>query len=143
MGDINWANMTGISRSNFARMISGRTLQVKMFAKRIEVNVSEGIDSIRVERSWLEEVDSEPLTWRALEDSAEWKQHRLDEIIPVSPGQKIEIISNPTSCQAMNNSQVRKLRIWPMVRRQLTEVRDRVAPALNRFSRGPDSDKRK
>jgi hypothetical protein len=143
MGDINWANMTGISRSNFARMISGRTLQVKMFAKRIEVNVFEGIDSIRVERSWLEEVDSEPLTWRALEDSAEWKQHRLDEIIPVSPGQKIEIISNPTSCQAMNNSQVRKLRIWPMVRRQLTEVRDRVAPALNRFSRGPDSDKRK
>jgi len=133
LGDVRWANMSGISRSHFSRMTDGAILRIRMHTRRVEVSVPEGTDRIRVERSRSEEVEPESFAWRILEDKAEWKPCRSDQLITVPPGKKTEIVRPPPST-SMDENTVRKFQLWPVMRRQVTEARDRVAPALRRFS---------
>jgi hypothetical protein len=105
-----------------------------MFTKRIEVLVPEGINQIWVERAWLQELIFEPLAWRTLGGNPEYRLQGPDEPIRVLPGQSVEIISNPRTLPPNHPKSVRKWYIWPAIRRQLTEARDRIAPALRRLS---------
>jgi len=111
-------------------MIEGNILRVKMFTKRIEVNVPDGINQIWIERFWLNGSESEPLAWRVFHESSDWKPHHPEDAIAVNPGQTIEIASDLVVFPVINKRMERKLRLWSMGRRQLTEVRDRLAPVL-------------
>lgn len=133
LGIVHWADMKRISRSHYARRIEGKLLRVKMFTKRIEVCVPEGINQIFVERPWLQGAESIPLAWKRLNDGSEWNLSHSDEPIPVLPYQEVEIAAESPKpfIDTMNG---RNFHLWPVVRRQLTEVRDRLAPVLKRVS---------
>ena len=133
-GVVQWANMKRISRSHYARKIEGKSFLARMFTKRIEVNVPNGISEIWIERSCLKGIESEKFLWRACHEHAGWKLHRPDEPIPVNSGQTIEILSNPVTLPENDKGMDRKLHLWPLARRQFTEARDRLAPILKRFS---------
>jgi hypothetical protein len=134
LGTVRWINMKGISRSQFSRKIDGGILRVRMFTKRIEVCVPEEIQQIFVERLGPEGAEYQPLLWRALGEKMEWNPLRLDESIPALSGQKIEIVSPPPTSPHVDTITSRKLQLWPIVRRQLTEARDRISPFLRHIS---------
>ncbi len=135
LGTVHWADMRGISRSHYARRLEGKILRVRMFTKRIEVCVPEGTNQILAECPWLQKAVSMPLAWRLLSDGSEWKFNRPDEPIPVLSGQKLEIVSEPSTTAFIDAKNVRKnYQLWPVVRRLLTEARDRIAPLLRRVS---------
>jgi hypothetical protein len=134
LGTVHWTGMERIARSHYARMLEGKILRVRMFTKRIEVCVPEGTNQIWVERPWLQGAEALPLAWRFLSERSEWKTQHPDELINVMPDQKIEIVSEPTPPPFIDAKNDRKLRLWHVVRRQLTEARDRLAPVLRRVS---------
>src|SRR4030067_2600565 len=126
LGNVKWADMQRISRSHYSRRYDGKILRVNMFTKRIEICVPEGINQIFAERSWIKGAKVDPLAWRILGEKLEWDLQRPDESIPALPGQKIEIISAPPTTFLMDTKDIRKLHLWPILRRQLTEARDRM-----------------
>lgn len=135
LGKVQWANMTRISRSQYARMVEGKILRIRMLTKRILVSVPSMVNEILIERYWLKGIECEPLAWRVFKESSDWKLHNPDEPISVNPGQTIEILSGLIGFPENNNNYYRKLCLWSIGRRQITEARDRLAPTLSRVSR--------
>jgi hypothetical protein len=106
-----------------------------MLTRRIEVHVPEGIDRISVERPWSDANESGTIAWRSVTAGSEWKVQHLSEPMSVLAGQSVEIQAE--SAFASNNIGARNGRgidVWPVVRRQLTEARDRLAPVMRRVS---------
>lgn len=134
LGSVKWTDMKRISRSNYARRHDGNILRLRMFTKRIEILVPEGIRQLLVERAWLKGTEYEPLAWRVPGGKMEWIFVRPEESFSVLPGQLIEILSGPSNPPCMNAESIRKLHLWPVIRRVLTEARDRITPAPRRFS---------
>lgn len=132
LGPVHWADMKGISRSHYARRLEGKIIRVRMFTKRIEVCIPEGMHQILVERPWLEG-SFLPLAWRPISDVSEWNLHHPDEPIPVLAGQKIEIVAEMPRSSLIDATTISS-HLWPVARRQLTEARDRLAPMLRRCS---------
>ena len=134
LGKVRWANMQDISRSNYARRLEGEIIRVRMFTKRIEVCIPEGINQILVERPWLKGVDSLPVAWKPISDGSEWSLHLPGDPIHVLSCQKIEIVAEQPRLSVIDATSIRNFHVWPVVRRQLTEARDRLAPVLRRIS---------
>ena len=109
-------------------------MHVRMFAKRIEVWIPDGINEIRIKRLWLGETVPEVLTWRVLHESSEWNSNHSEETITVKPGQIIEVASDLVSSPVIDYVRGRTMCLWPMGRRQLTEARDRLGPILKQVS---------
>ena len=131
LGSVHWHDMKGVSRSNFSQRFDGKILRVRMFTKRIEIRIPEGIQQVFVEKMWTEGTECESLAWQVLGQKMEWSLLRPDETIPALSGQKIEIASlPPPSLCKIDIKYLKKRQLWPMVRRQLTEARDRVTPFL-------------
>jgi hypothetical protein len=134
LGKVRWADMKGTSRSGYARRLEGKTIRVRMLAKRIEVCIPDGVSQVLVERPWLEGKKSLPLAWRTLSVGTDWNLHHPDGPIPVLRHQKIEIMAELPRLADIEASSARNFQLWPVVRRQLTEARDRMAPVLRKIS---------
>jgi len=134
LGTVRWVDMKRISRAHYAQKLDGKDLLVRMFTRRIEVLVPERARQLLLERPLLRGAGSAPFAWRLLSEGSEWKVQRPDEPISVLSGQKIEIASEPPTASLVDARNIRKPRLWPVVRRQLTEARDRLAPVLRRVS---------
>jgi hypothetical protein len=134
LGNVHWSDIKRISRSHYARRFEETNLRIRMFSKRIEVSVPEGVYQILVERPSLQGVESVPLAWRLLGEGSEWKSQRPDDPIPVFPGQTIVISAEPPTSPCIDAKNFSKFHLWPVVRRQLTEARDRIAPLLRKVA---------
>jgi hypothetical protein len=133
LGHVRWANMTDISRANYAKLIDGDILHLKMYSKLINVLIPEGINHIVVKRPWLEEGAKEPLF---IKTSSNHKNAQVDskEPIAVSSGQQIQLISSQNSQLQCNYDAINKFTFWPVMRRLITESRDRIAPKLRQIA---------
>lgn len=137
LGKVTWADMQSISRSQYARILKGDTLFIRMLSKRISVRIPEGIKKIHVEKRGGNNASSEfpPLFWREFVEHPNWIPHKVEESIPVRPGTVVEILSTQVG-SIINEIRVAKPRIYPMVRRTLTETRDRILPVIHRLRHG-------
>jgi hypothetical protein len=133
-GTVRWTDLKRISRAHYAQRIDGSIVHIRMLTRRIEVNVSDGIRKILVERTWLPGAESTPLTWKHLNNGSSWKVQHPQKPIPVLPGQKIEIVAEPLISSFIDSDSADNYHLWPVVRRQLTEARDRMTPMLKHAS---------
>lgn len=138
LGIVRWTDMKRVSRGHYSKKYAGATLHIRMFTKRIEIFVPDEINQLLVERSWVKGVNFEPLAWRSIGEELDWTLLRPGEPIPVIPGKVIEIISSLPPPFNKDIKTFRRFHIWPVVRRNITEARDRIAPLrkLVRVSRG-------
>lgn len=130
LGTVHWAGMKGISRSHYARKLEGNILRVRMFTRRIEVCIPEGIDQVLVEWPSWQHDESLPLAWKSMRDGSDWRHQLPDEPIPVPSGGKVEIASGLTAFHCFDAKSAKSFHLWPVMRRQLTEARDRLAPLI-------------
>jgi hypothetical protein len=143
LGPVEWRDLGQIARMHYLTKREGDQLRVRVGSRRVVVQVPAGVQSITVERSWLNNGDAEPLAITAAGAGA--TMHRVlgnsRERIPVSAPSIVELISPAPTALRLPDAPVAPRRIWPILRRVLTEVRDRAYPYWPRFvRRGSSSD---
>jgi hypothetical protein len=134
MGAVAWSNLSAIARSRFVVRREGSTLRIRAASRRIVVPVPEGIDEVVVERPWMIDGDTDEVRWAVHGDGAAGKTMACGRSATISvPGVGlVEILSpvrdplDPADVPPPHPS------LWPLVRRAITETRDRCYPFLPR-----------
>ncbi len=133
-GDVAWTDMETIARSHFLERRRGDTLAIRLGSRRVRVDVPAGVRSLIVERPWwspdlVETVEC--VRPRRSPEACRGTAAATDPI-PVTEGEVLEIrcvqsaIPSPLAPGRFS-------RIWPMTRRVLCEVRDRLQPLPRRL----------
>jgi hypothetical protein len=129
IGDVNWMSMTQISRSHYVSYIDGDVLNIKMFTRQIEIFVPAGVNRIQVFRPWLKNGQSSLLFWRYSGGNSDWYSCRDDQVpFRVVSEKTVTIKSNNKPYHFSNDDKINQLNVYPIIRRILTEGRDRIAP---------------
>jgi hypothetical protein len=134
-GTVVWSDMQRISRSRYATRRDGDVVRLKMFTKRVEFSVPDDTTLVRVEQSSRGGSAPIPHFWRSAQQGSAWTSGSGEEAIPVLPGQKIEIAASVPTSAGIDAQGIWETPVWPLLRRRLTEARDRLAPALRRARR--------
>jgi hypothetical protein len=132
LGNVMWTDMKGIARSNYMTRLEGKLLRIKMYSRRIVIQVPEGIDEMWVERPWIaEDGESEMLLLKQTgTGSMTLTGGRVTTGIPVRPLETIELTTVPNTTLCYSDLPSPRFRPWPLIRRFLTEGRDRVLPVV-------------
>lgn len=130
LGPVRWCRLTEITRTNYTTRRQGTTLVVRMASRRIELPVPEEVETIQIERLWLNNGEQEPLTVRFPEGSIPVSQAcgRVSAVIHVAGTPWIEVLSPALTLTNPDSVPAPRQGVWPVVRRILTEARDRAYP---------------
>jgi len=132
LGNVMWMDMKSIVRSNYMTRSEGKLFRIKMYSRRIVVQVPEDIDEMSVERPWIAE-DGETemlLCKRAGTKTLKLTAGRVTTAIPVQPLETIELITVPNTTLRHSELRSPSFRLWPLARRIMTEGRDRLLPLV-------------
>ena len=127
LGEVKWCNLAEIARTNYKHRVSGGTLQIKMYSRRIRANVPAEVDRVQVYRAWKEEGDSNVALEQRL-DGEPWIRCDGGEILLPQQNGRARMLELRPIAQASvvpPNIPALSLHPWGIVRRLLTEVRDR------------------
>jgi hypothetical protein len=138
-GPVRWCSLTEIARANYATRLDGTTLSVSVGSRRILLPVPEGVHEVSIRRPWIADNAAEPLIVRDSDQTVRATQAASAEsaLIVVMGPTTIEIcspVSNPVDPHAVPAP---RPRLWPYVRRALTEARDQASPLLSRRTTSP------
>lgn len=127
--DTQWGNLTRIMRSNYRTRMEGSLLHIQMASRRIELEVPQQATAISVERPWIRDDDLEHLAFRGGDHQGQTLlAGRVTHPVAVSPGSKITLSAVPKAQVDHKVLGRPPVRLWPMLRRMLTEARDRLQP---------------
>ena len=127
--------LSDIARSSFVTRRDGTTLWVRIYARRIELDLPEGVEEIIIELpSSHEEPERETISLAAgrIDASAPLSGHIAGPFVVVSPG-RIEIALNRGDAVDVSRIPLPPRRLHPVLRRAATEGRDRLSPAVRRI----------
>jgi hypothetical protein len=125
VGDVSWVDMKDMARSNFCQRAEGDALHVKMYSRRIQVIVPEGIAKVVVHRPWLGKGHVEQLQWRVNRGPWETGSSSVDSIA-THPGQDLEIRTMMPNAWSAADISSPSRSFWPAARRGFCELRDRL-----------------
>lgn len=134
LGEVVWSSMTGITRSNFTTRLDGTTLHLGSFARRITVDVPPGVDRIVLEltRSHVDPPNTLALAPVQEPDGAGMVRGEVGTPLAVAGPAQLEIALSDTRSADPDHVPSGPWKPWPVVRRCLTEGRDRLRPLLRR-----------
>lgn len=136
-GAVRWCSLTEIARSNYTTRLDGETLSVKIGSRRILLPVPEGVREISIHRPWIADNAAEPLILKGTDQTMREIQSASAEsarIEVMGPG-TLEICSPVSNLVNPHEVPAPRPRLWPYVRRVLTEARDQATPFLSRRSK--------
>jgi hypothetical protein len=135
LGDVVWSDMMTIARGNYHWKTEAGTLTVRSFSRDLRLQVPEGIDTLAIEFASLGGSDV-TLTCRIAPDGpplepagsegGEWRFF-------VPPGTRVLLVTAiPLSSDGPGDAANATTPLRAMVRRGLTEARDRLMPWIRR-----------
>ena len=128
LGAVSWSNMSQIVRGNFKHRVRGETLQLRMFARRIDVDVPPDTATVQVDRSWLRRANTTESLQVRMEGET-WASVNEDIIrLPRTGGngQKLELRSVCSQTADYREVPSQRMHMWAILRRAMTETRDRL-----------------
>jgi hypothetical protein len=137
LGAVEWCDMRQMARTNIKSRIRGSAMEIRMFARCIDVRVPAGVEEIVVSRPWLsEKVEPERLAFSVHGTSQRGSTVLTDaSVLRLPPGAgRLEIAS--VAASTFNSQEIKRPPImpWALIRRGLAEGRDRLQPLFGRFS---------
>lgn len=129
-GAVRWCRPTEIARTNYSSRVEGNTLRILAAARLLQIRIPDGVREIQIERPWLAEGESMPLTVNCPEIGLMANQVCPGISAPINIGdaQSIKVISPGPEIVDPAKVPAPRLRLWPVIRRALTEARDRTYP---------------
>ena len=136
LGDVRWGPLGAIARGNYAMRQVGEVLHVRMYARRVDVEVPAGVRALRV----AAQAPHGGPAWRRVIHAGGGASGTVDmsfedglgisESLPVSARGGVELALAPDRPLDPALLATRGVRPWPCLRRALVEGRDRVQPLL-------------
>jgi hypothetical protein len=144
LGDVQWTSLGDIAASNVTTRQEGDALRVRMFSRRVRVQIPAGVERLVVETPSLEaHAGVDAMTWTS--EPADPAAGRQDGLSPAGPS--AEPIALPDGTRGVELRLVRSgapdpaairspatLR-WAIARRLMGEGRDRLVPVYRRTTR--------
>jgi hypothetical protein len=128
LGDVSWGNLRSISRSNFEILHQGDVLRLKMYTRLVELQIPIGVRTLAIDRPWAESINESLVVNADYQPTME--ETGAEPRFPVGEGKKVVVRSIPVDLADINGLPSPNVRLWPAIRRQLAECRDRTAPLL-------------
>jgi len=130
MGPVRWCPIREIARSNYKRCRTGPHLRVRSYQRRVRVPIPPGVTSISIERVWMNADEEEMVTVLAEDglDLFNGLAGRCTPTISIPPTGLVEVWSLARAVLDPNRFPTSRAKFWPVVRRVLTELRDRTYP---------------
>lgn len=126
VGRFRWTSFTEMARSSFHRRSEGDRLRLRMFSRRVRVDVPSTVSELLVETPSPSALDT--VVVRSLDETCEM-QAPLGTPIP-APSGPVEIVLRGPSRVDPGMVPSPAWRPWPVVRRALSEARDRAMPLV-------------
>lgn len=128
LGPVQWMSFTELARSSFARRGHGSSLFVRAFSRRMNVEIPDGVTEVTVE------VPGAPLTDNTValrgQDGTVRAVGSPGSPIPTGPAGTTEIVLvSPHQVDPQVVPEPPRA-LWPLVRKGMTEGRDRLLPLL-------------
>ncbi len=122
LGVVEWSDMTQISRGNYLCQVTGNVLKVKPFARKLDLTIPGGVTNLHVE----EEPRLGEAKWQISAGGRSVSEFTSNQQIPLSPGagEKVAIALKLDGFVQKPNK-YRRVQPWAIMRRLLTEGRDR------------------
>jgi hypothetical protein len=133
-GRVEWGSLAEIARANFKTRRDGDVLRVKIYQRRVNVPIPEGVTQIAVERPWLKAGGAGVLSVETANGLplVNARPGETSQLLAVPPASTVVIRSPaPNACDP-HSVPGSFLNFWPFARRFLTETRDRAYPFLKR-----------
>ncbi len=127
-----WASPLEMARSNYKHLRQGDALSLKVYSRKIRLSVPEGVRQLFIHRPWLA-ADGEGDTLIVQKSDQELFRavgNGTVGPIPVNASDILDISSPPSNPVDYRTLRDPKFRCWPVIRKILMEVRDRLSPAL-------------
>lgn len=132
IGGVQWMDMQSIARSNFCTRREGDILHLKLFSRRIQLGVPQGVNQLCVQRPWLNDGASEGLALRTAKGDpvASFASYH-GKPIAIGSCDEIEVHAIPANAIDPHTISLPRTPLWAIVRRQMCEARDRLRPVFD------------
>ncbi|MCC7377007.1 MAG: hypothetical protein IT581_20270 [Verrucomicrobiales bacterium] len=132
---LRWDSVGGLARMNYLQRTAGTRLEVRAFSRWIDVVVPEGAEEVKLEPSWECAGGPVPLRFRR-QSETEWTQVVMEPrgssgheaVVKVAGARRIEFHCPSRPHPGTASIPERSSRLWPLIRRRMTEARDRSRP---------------
>jgi hypothetical protein len=134
-GNVKWGRLSRVARACYLTRVESQLFVVKTASRSIWVDVPAQSREMAVERPWMAADTTAPLriveraTGRVLLDAP---CGRRSEPLQINSPTSLSVLSPPARCFDANEVELPRFRVWPNVRRKLSELRDRALPRLHR-----------
>jgi hypothetical protein len=137
IGNVVWSDVPGILRSNYVQRLAGDVLHVRMHSRAVTVRIPSGARQMCVHRPWIAADRRENIVMRSGRGTViEGAAGAQTQPEGVEEGDLIEVRAervNPLHYSAVAQPGIS---LWPIARKMMMEIRDRLTPALSRVGLG-------
>ena len=132
MGDVSWQGMEEIARSNYWWRQEGDILSIRPFSKTFVLHVPDGIRLVKIIQPFPTRINVSASRSAALGSEAKLCENLGDGscALPIEGAPVLSINMEIDTCDATETGLSHYLPLKALVRRVLTESRDRVMPTL-------------
>jgi hypothetical protein len=132
LGDVRWSSLGELAEANYdTRRVDGE-LHVRMFSRRVRVPVPPGVDRIVLDLPGHEAPERELVRCGLRNGPHEACADTGSVSFPVRNETMVTLTLSHRDSVDPASVRAPKRRAWPLVRRLLTESRDRLTPVLSR-----------
>ena len=127
---IAWCNPSSIASSLYIWRRDGSRLRIRTCSRRVAVTLPHGIETVIVERPWLEEGETEALHWESADQVGTIPECTSTSVPIQVAGGVLTIVSPPSKPVDSREVPPPSVTPWAVVRHTLAEGRDRLYPYL-------------
>jgi hypothetical protein len=132
LGDVVWSDMRGILRDNYVQRLEGDVLHVRMHSRAVTVRIPAGARQICVHRSWIAAGQNERIVIRSNRGTVvEGLAGAQTQPEAVEEGDLVEVRTKRVNPLHYSSVAQPGISLWPIARKMMMEVRDRLTPALS------------
>jgi hypothetical protein len=139
-----WSDMHGMLRSNYVQRLSGEVLHVRMHSRAVTVRIPSGARQMCVHRSWMAADHRENIVMRSSRGTViEGVAGAETQPEAVEDGDLVEVRTDRVDPLHFSSVAQPGFLLWPIARKMMMEVRDRLTPALSRVGLGWQSTRKR
>ena len=131
-GAVRWSSVGDLAEMQVTMRVAGDTGFVRLFARGARLSVPEGVRRLSVELPGHDDWQSELLELRVIGDETEFEVAFEDgcAAVEIPDAREVRLVLRRDEAPRAWAVSSRGLRPWALLRRLLTEGRDRLAPVL-------------